>query len=153
MLASDPSVVYHESFHALVDGLAHLPFENEGGSMNEGFADFFTCVALNRPYLGEASYVKAPYKRSLTTLVRLDEKTGGLYHDSAIVSGLFWEIKEKLNTEKSLLLATDTLSMLNPYSLFADFNKSLLGVMQKNLNTDDRQTVSLILKNRGFIYE
>lgn len=153
MIASDPSIVYHESFHALIDGLAHLPYENEGGSMNEGFADFFTCVALNRPYLGEASYLKGPYKRSVTTLIRLDEKSGGLYHDSAIISGLLWEMKEKLNTEKALSVATETLSMLNPYSTYSDFNKTLISVIQKNLNTDDRQTVSLILKSRGFIYE
>lgn len=153
MIASDPSIVYHESFHALVDGLAHLPYEGEGGSMNEGFSDFFTCVALNRPYLGESSYVKGPYKRSVETLVKLNEKTGGLYHDSAIISGTLWEIKEKLGTEKTLLLATDTLSLLNPYSQFSDFNKSILANAQKNLNTDDRQTVSVILKNRGFIYE
>jgi hypothetical protein len=153
MIASDASIVYHESFHALIDGLAHLPYENEGGSMNEGFADFFTCVALNSPYLGESSYVKGPYKRSVITFVRLDEKSGGLYHDSAIISGLLWEMKEKLNTEKSLAIATETLSMLNPYSTFSDFNKSFISVMQKKLNTDDRQAVSLILKNRGFIYE
>lgn len=153
MIASDPSIVYHESFHALIDGLAHLPYESEGGSMNEGFADFFTCVALNRPYLGESSFVKGPYKRTIANLVRVEDKTGGLYHDSAIFSGVLWEIKEKIGTEKALRLATDTLAQLNPYSLTADFNKALLDNAHKNLSMDDRQSVSLILKGRGFIYE
>ncbi len=153
MIASDPSIVYHEAFHGLIDGLAHLPYENEGGSMNEGFADFFTCVALNRPYLGESSFVKGPYKRTIANLVKVEDKTGGLYHDSAIFSGVLWEIKEKIGTEKSLRLATDTLAQLNPYSLIPDFNKALLENSQKNLTLDERQSVSLILKGRGFIYE
>ena len=149
MLASDPSIVYHESFHALIDGMARLPFEKEGGSINEGFADFFTCVVLDRPYLAEASYMKAPYKRTVRARIKLSEKTGGLYHDSQIISSLFWEIKEKLGSEKALKIATETLSKLNPTTNFSDFNVQLM----RSIPADDIVAVTEILKTRGFNYE
>lgn len=152
-IASDPSVVYHEAFHAVIDGLARLPFEKEGGSVNEAFADFYTCVALERPYLAEASYLKGPYKRSLEINRRLDEKNGGLYHDSLIISGLLWEIKEKLGQKKALSLATETLVKLNYYTEFNDFNQKLLAVIQEKLTGDDLQTMQAILKKRGFKHE
>ncbi len=149
MMASDASIVFHESFHAVIDGLAHLPFENEGGSINEGFADFFTCVVLNRPYLGESAYVPAPYRRSIATPMKLDEKNGGLYHDSQIVSSLLWEIKEKLGSEKALRIAVQVLARLNPSSLFKDFNQNILQV----LSNEDRLVVVGLLKTQGFLYE
>ncbi|MBC7419799.1 MAG: hypothetical protein H7328_03640 [Bdellovibrio sp.] len=152
MLASDPSIVYHESFHALIDGMARLPFEKEGGSLNEGFADFFTCVVLNRPFLGETAYLKGPFKRTIQANIRLSEKTGGLYHDSQILSSLLWEIKEKLGKEKSLKLATDTLSKLNPNSDFNHFNSQIIEVI-KLMPAKDQEIVNPILASRGFNYE
>lgn len=152
-IASDPSIVYHEAFHALIDGLARLPYEKEGGSINEAFADFYTCVMLDRPYLAEASYLKGPYKRTLEINRRLDEKNGGLYHDSLIVSGLLWEIKEKLGQKKALSLATETLVKLNHYSEFSDLNQKLLAIIQEKLSGEDLQTIQAILKKRGFKHE
>lgn len=152
MIASDPSIVYHESFHALVDGLAHLPFEGEGGSLNEAFADFYTCVALGRPYLGESSYMKGPYKRTLLNNKKLDEKNGGLYGDSLIISGLLWDIKEKLGQEKALQLASEILVNLSPISDFADFQKIFSEQVLK-LSTEDKAQVLQIAKARSFIYE
>lgn len=149
MLASDPSIVYHESFHALIDGMARLPFEKEGGSINEGFADFFTCVVLNRPFLGEASYLKGPYKRSIQSDILLSEKTGGLYHDSQIVSSLFWDIKENLGKEKSLKFATETLAKLNPRTDFDHLNSQMI-IVTKTLSTTDQDIVKAILSKRGF---
>lgn len=151
MMASDPSVVYHEAFHALIDGLARLPLgQGEGGSLNEGFADFYTTVALNRPYLGEASYLKGPYKRAVNIEKRLDEKNGGLYPDSLILSSLLWKVKEKLGSVAALQLATDTLVELNPYSDFSDFNVKFLAIVDKSLSAEDKSTVHSILKERGF---
>jgi Zn-dependent metalloprotease len=153
LIASDPSIVFHESFHALIDGLSRLPFDNEGGSINEGFADFFTCVALNRPYLAESSYLKAPYKRSLLDIIHLNDKSGGLYHDSLIISGLLWSINQKLGQDKTLKFATEILSKLTPISQFNDFNTAAIQVIHSDLSAEDQQTVSAILKTRGFNYE
>ncbi len=153
LMASDPSIVFHEAFHALIDGMARLPFDGEGGSINEGFADFFACVALNRPYMAESSYLKATYKRSLLTIVNLNEKSGGLYHDSLIISSLLWSIHEKLGPDKSLKIATEILSKLTPASLFSDFNSIAIKIAQADLSVEDQQIVSALFKSRGFIYE
>lgn len=152
-IVSDPTIVYHETFHALIDNLARLPFEGEGGSINEGFADFFTCLITDRPYLGDASYLKGPFKRNLSLVTKLDEKNGGLYHDSSIVSGLLWELKEKLGFEKAKNLAAETLIRLNTASKFQDFNKKILEASIKVLNSDDQLSLQQILKARGFASE
>jgi Zn-dependent metalloprotease len=152
-IPQDPSIVFHESFHALVDGMARLPFEGEGGSLNEAYADFLTALLLNRPYLAESSYLKGSYKRNLNTLTKLEEKNGGLYHDSIIVSGLLWEVKEKLGAEKAKLLALETLIKLNSQSKFVDFNNKVLEVVKLQFSLDDQLKLQAMLKNRGFLYE
>lgn len=152
-IVSDPSIVYHETFHALIDNLAHLPFEGEGGSINEGFADFFACLMTERPYLGEASYLKGSFKRNLTLITKLDEKNGGLYHDSSIVSSLFWELKEKLGFEKSKNLAAETLIRLNPATQFSSFNRKILEASSVALNGDERLILQQTLKAHGFASE
>ncbi len=152
-LMHDPSIVYHESFHALIDQLAHLPFEGEGGSLNEAFADFFTCLLTERPYLGDSSFLKGPYKRTLQLNRRLDEKNGGLYHDSQIFSSLLWELKEKISIEKARLVAVETLIRLNGLSQFVDFNKNIILVGNSVLNKEEQVILQQILKTRGFEYE
>lgn len=152
-LMQDPSIVYHESFHAMIDHLAHLPFEGEGGSLNEGFADFFTCLLTERPYLGDSSYLKGPFKRTLQLNRRLDEKNGGLYHDSQIFSSLLWELKEKLSVEKARLLAVETLIRLNSLSRFSDFNEKIILAGNEVLNKDEQMILQQVLQTRGFDYE
>ncbi len=149
-IVQDPSIVYHESFHALIDSVAHLPFEGEGGSINEAFADLFSCLMLDRPYLGEASYLKGAFKRNLSLVTKLSEKNGGLYHDSAIVSGLLWEAREKLGTEKAKLLAMETLIQLNPASHFSDFSKKLVESSASLLNAEERGLLQKLMKERDF---
>ena len=152
-IVSDPSIVYHETFHVLIDNLAGLPFEGEGGSINEGFADFFTCLITDRPYLGESSYLKAAFRRNLKTVTKLTDKNSGLYHDSIIVSGLLWEVKEKFGLEKAKNLAAETLVRLNLLSQFADFNKKILEAASVVLNLEEQLILNQILKARGFSNE
>lgn len=152
-IAHDSSIVFHESFHVLIDQLTRLPFENQGGSLNEAFADFFTCLMTGSPHLGESSYLKGPFKRSLENVVRLDEKTGGLYHDSLIVSGLLWEAKQKIDAEKIKKLAFQVLLHMNSQSDFTSFNKKILEFAPQILSKQEYSVFSRLLKNRGFLYE
>jgi Zn-dependent metalloprotease len=149
-IAHDATIVSHETFHAMIEGLARLPYEGEGGSLNEAFADFFTCLMLNRPYLGESSYLKGPYKRSLVNTSNLSEKNGGLYHDSLIVSGTLWELKEKLGVDKARALALEALVRLNPVSNFSSFSEKIRTVGAEQLSTDDLMVLQQTLANRGF---
>lgn len=152
-MTHDATIVYHESFHALVDHLSRLPFEGEGGSLNEAFADFFTCLLTDRPVLGDSSYLKGPYKRSLQVNMSLEEKSGGLYHDSQIISGLLWEVKEKLGADKAKHLAIETLLRLNSLSKFTDFNKKIVLAASEVLNHEEQAVLQQIMKSRGFQYE
>lgn len=149
-IPQDPSIVVHESVHALVETLARLPYEGEGGSLNEGFADFMTAVQLNNPHMGDVAYLKGPFRRSVVNDVKLSDRTGGLYHDSAIVSGVLWDLKERFGSEKSLQIAMYVLNRLVPRSDFADFAQSLNeAVMTEIKEPQDLLAAQSILTKRG----
>lgn len=150
-LSQDPSVVVHESVHALVEAVARLPYEGEGGSLNEAFADFFTALQLNNPNMGEASYLKGPFRRSVVNDFKLAEKNGGLYHDSGIISGTLWALSMRLGPEKGRELALLTLNRLVPNSDFKDFATKLNEVLPLVLSSSEElKAARMILKERGF---
>lgn len=147
----DPSIVIHESAHAVIDVLAKLPFEGEGGSLNEGFADFFTAMQLGNPRMGEVAYKKAPFRRTIQNDLKVSDKNGGLYHDSGIVSGTLWEIQSEISSAAALKLAMATLNRLVPRSDIEDFGKTLREVSSEKLSVEEKQKVEQILLKRGFL--
>lgn len=149
----DPSIVTHESSHFIIDLLAHLPFDGEGGSLNEAFADYFAASILDNPLLGESSYLQGPCKRRIDLIKKFSEKTGGLYADSIIVSSLLWELNKKLGSAKGLMLAFKTLQNLNPQSNFNFFRLELIKQMHQDLELPDQLTVANILRNRDWEIE
>lgn len=147
----DPSIVIHESIHSFIDAISGLPFDGEGGALNEGFADFFTALQLGTPNMGEASYLKGPFRRSVENNLKLQQKNGGTYHDSGIISGLLWELSKKWNATKASQLAVYTLNRLTPGSDFADFHNCLLEALTEHFpGKQDQTVVRAILENRGF---
>lgn len=149
-LAQDPSIVTHESAHSIIEAVAHLPFDGEGGSLNEGFADFFACVQLQNPYMGEAAYLQGPYKRSLLTVISFNEKDGGLYHDSLILSGLLWNFYQVLGENKSLKIASRLLVEMHSRSDLSDLKIMLPVVMEDVLEPGDLRKAKKIAEERGF---
>lgn len=146
----DPSIVMHETSHFVIDQLARLPFTGEGGSINEGFADVFTTIFLNSPRLGEVTYKKAPFVRTVENKITLKEKTGGLYHDSAIVSGFFWSLRPLIGDEATLQLAIRMLNRLNGYSDFADFTLNLKQLVDE-LNPAQKEKALQLMSERGLL--
>lgn len=146
----DPSIVIHETVHALVEAVANLPTQGEGGSLNEAFADFFTCLQLRSPLLGDLAYRKAAYRRTLENNFSKHERTGGLYADSLIVSGLLWELRSLVGEDAVRDLAMDTLLMLHPGSHFDDFADKLKLTIQKNLFGEYQLEALKILQRRGW---
>ncbi len=144
-ISQDPTIVTHESFHYMIDHVAGLPYEGEGGSLNEAFADFFTCLIYERPRLAENAYLKAPFKRTLESETKFADRNGGLYHDSLIVSGLLWEISKKIGSDKSLALAMDVLKKTHRFTTFEEFRTVLNEVVQNTLSKQDVENVKLIL--------
>ncbi len=150
-LAWDPSIVAHEMAHGLIDQIAKLPFEGEGGSLNEGFADTLATFFLESPHLGESSYKKGPYKRTVGTEMHWNQRNGGLYHDSAVVSSLFWTLRKSLGAEKALSLAMGTLTRLSPHSDFNEFRQTLNEQVGETLKEMDLTKTQEVLKDRGLL--
>lgn len=149
-IPQDPSIVSHEVFHSVIEELARLPYEGEGGSLNEGFADFFTTIYLNRPYLGDNSYLKGPYKRTVQNNARWTDKSNALYGDSLIISGLLWETSQVLGKEVARDLALETLIRLTPVSDFIEFNSEYRKVIQEKLSAEQLDKAISVLQKRGF---
>lgn len=148
-MALDPSIVIHEAVHAVIQATSFLPYDGQGGSLNEGFADFFTASILKNPKLGEVSYKKANFKRTIENSLKRTDVNGGLYHDSGIISGLFWQISQEVGADVSQQLAWNTLLRLNPGSSFDSFKEELLDVLkQQEMNSKNK--VLVILKSRGW---
>ncbi|KYG65712.1 hypothetical protein AZI86_01145 [Bdellovibrio bacteriovorus] len=147
-IPQDPSIVSHEIFHALIDLVGHLPTEGEGGSLNEAFADFFTAHLLARPRLGENAYLQGEFKRTLENSKKWRDKTGGLYNDSLIVSGLLWELGQALPEDKILKVSLKTLSRMSPLSQFSDFAKELRSALTEYLTPEELNSIQKILKTR-----
>lgn len=147
----DPTIIIHESNHAIIDYLAHLPFDKEGGSINEGLADFLTSLQLNHPNLGEVAFLKGPYRRTVKNELKFSEKKGGLYGDSAIISGLLWNLKESLGDEIAGKTAVNTLMLLGPRSDFNDFKKKIQFVIKSDLKDKNLENAEKILKDRGWM--
>jgi Zn-dependent metalloprotease len=146
----DPSIVTHETAHAYVESIGHLSYEYEGGSLNEGFADFYTAMILDNPNMGEAAYIPGPYRRTIDMTTRLQDKNGGVYHDSAIVSGLFWEVFKFLGKEKTVLFSIKTLSRLNADSKLEDLGTAALYALQEGFESFEVARIQEILRSRGY---
>ena len=140
----------HEAFHGVIDSVARLPFEGEGGSLNEGFADFFAASMMENPNLGEVSYKIAPFKRTVKNGLKLQDQKGSLYFDSGIVSGLLWNLRNDLGSEWGEQIAWKTLLRLNPDSQFSEFKTELLEVV-RNLPEEFKVKAENVLHSRGWI--
>lgn len=149
-IPQDPSIVSHEVFHSVIEDLARLPYEGEGGSLNEAFADFFTALYLGRPYLGDNSFLKAPFKRSVENKSKWSDRSNALYGDSLIISGMLWQTSQVLNKEIARNLALETLIRLNPISDFKEFNITYRKVLQEKLSAEQLTKALSVLEQRGF---
>jgi hypothetical protein len=147
----DPTIIIHESNHAIIDYLAHLPFDREGGSLNEGFADFLTTLQLNNPNLGEVSFLKGSFRRTVKNELKFTDRKGSLYGDSAVASGLLWNLKETFGDEIAGRIAVNTLMLLGPRSDFIDFRNKIYFSIKSELKEKNLETAEKILKDRNWL--
>ncbi len=118
-LMRDPTVVMHEVAHAVIEALAHLPPQGEGGAINEGVADFLAASYLDTPRMGEDSFIGGPYRRNLDNSKSFDELSGKTYADSEIVSGFLWALRKEWGAEKTEAFTLRLLARLMPDADFA----------------------------------
>jgi hypothetical protein len=145
----DPSIVMHEAAHFFIDQMAGLPFQGEGGSINEGLADALAAIHLKSPFMGEASYKKQLYKRSLDNHLRVQDRTGKLYADSLIVSGTFWKMYQSYGQESTQQVIFYILERLHPGSNF----QHLQNLLQEAIVVlgPGRSSYNEILREKGWL--
>jgi hypothetical protein len=119
----DPSIVIHETMHPVVEGLTGLPFQGEGGSLSEALCDFLTAAQLDDPRMGATAYKKFEYQRTLDNRAVFGERKGALYHDSLIVSGTLWQIRQEIGVVAAEDLLVHLLTHFAPDSKLADFGR------------------------------
>lgn len=147
----DPSVVTHESIHAVIDAFVGLPSEGEGGGYNEGFSDLFTALILENPKMGEASYLKAPFRRSLENkLIAYKDFSPGVYQNGTILGATFWDMKSYLGTDQTAKLAFRTMVRLGAGAKFDDFGPALKSAAESFLDAATTVKVIQSAKARGW---
>lgn len=150
-LMRDPSVVIHETTHAFIDELSGLPSQGEGGALNEGFADFFTAAITGNPNIGETSYLKGPFRRTLLNeLKAYQDFAEGVYVSGSIVAGTLWDVRKLLGDDKATRLAVSALARLGEGSKLEDFPGAVLLAGESVLLNEDRSKVTEALAVRGW---
>jgi hypothetical protein len=149
-MALDPTIVTHETMHGVIEPLTYLPFTGEGGSLQEGLADTLTAIQLDDPNMGDASYKSAPYQRTLNNNMVFTERTGALYHDSLIFSGLLWDIHEHVDAATAEDLIKYFLAHFTPASNFTTARAELAAWMAQAPDQDKAKLVQAIAARRGW---
>lgn len=147
----DPSIVVHESAHAIIDRMTGLSFEGEGGSLHEGLADFFAACHLQTSRMGEVAYRQGEFKRDLNNSLKWGDLSGKIYGDSLVVSGLLWQLKEEIGEKKILGLAIETLRVVVPDETLSSFSEKLNLKAKQLLSTDDLKIFNRVLKQREWV--
>ena len=135
-------VIYHEYTHnvvyAIYDGLDDLPYYNESGAMNEGFADYFSATYTDNSCVGEGFYLEDQNEcvRNLDNNNKYpDDYINEVHEDSLIFSGSLWDLRNFLGKETTDKLIIDTMN-LKP-SNFSEFLEYMLIVDDDNAYLND----------------
>ena len=150
-ILKDPTIVIHETVHAIIDQYAGLPSKGDGGGYNEGFADLFTALLLDHPNMGEVSWIKGPYRRTLKNDWKaFRDFAPGVYRNGSIVAGTFWDIREVIGVEKTATVAFRTMVRLGSGATFNDFVPAVISAASGVLSIDEMAKVSKIIADRGW---
>lgn len=149
-LMRDPTIVLHEVGHAVIDALAELPAQGEGGAINEGFADFLAANFLDTPRMGEDSFLAGPYRRNLEAGKLFTDRTGKTYADSEIVSGLFWELRRSWGARRAEEFALRLLARLMPDADFAAL-RTQIQELGAGLPEAERAQLNRVLRERKWL--
>lgn len=142
----DPTIVLHEMMHAFIDELGHL----KQGSVNEAFADYFSCALTGNAKLGEASYLEKSYTRALDAEKVWSDLNGGTYNDSLVLSSLLWEMRKTLGAVTTDDFAIKLLVRLDPKIKITDMPPILSSVAAEILKPEDQERLTALLEKKGW---
>ncbi|MEY4616153.1 MAG: hypothetical protein RJB66_1113 [Pseudomonadota bacterium] len=147
----DPSIVSHEVAHAIIDSLSGMGTEGESASINEGFADYLTASLWGNPEMGHTAFLKRPFTRTVNNNTHYSEKNGGIYHDSGILSGTFWDIEKLIGAKEAQKLALKTIVRLSSQPTFADVRFAIGDSMANmSMSQDVIRKIQGVLDSRGW---
>lgn len=150
-IAWDPSIVVHEVMHGVIEALTGLPFKGEQGTMQEALADSLTALHLNSPLMGAVAYKGGPYQRNLQNSMKLSDRDGKMYHDSLIVSGTVWEVKEAAGDDSAMDLVAFLLARGTPDTNFSDVKLNMQTWLQSCTLGERCDRIGSILSHRGWL--
>jgi len=145
--AHEADVVMHEYGHAVVHNTASADFANL--TLNEGYADYFTCSLHDDPLLGE--WWMPPYLRNLDNdLVYPFDLVGESHHDGQIWSGALWDIRSMFGAEVSDRIALGTLFYYgSPSPSFLDARDAALDADEEYFSSEHQDAIVEIFSRRG----
>ncbi|MBN1593281.1 MAG: hypothetical protein JW941_08575, partial [Candidatus Coatesbacteria bacterium] len=145
--AHEADVVMHEYGHAVVHNTSFEDFSNL--TLNEGYADYFTCSLHDDPLLGE--WWMPPYLRNLDNdLVYPFDLAGESHHDGQIWSGALWDIRELFGADVADRIALGTLFYYgSPYPSFLDARDAALWADTEYFDSEHQQAMVEIFSKRG----
>ncbi len=101
-LALHADVIYHEYSHGVTGRMyqrGNLPYRDEPGAMNEGWADYFACTNTDEPQMGEDAD-GGGQMRSMDNEYRYPDNIRGEVHwDGRIIGAAMWHTREELGRE------------------------------------------------------
>lgn len=151
-MLKDPTVVIHELVHAYIDQLTGLSNDGESGSFDEAYADYFSSAITLNPNVGSASYMKAPYRRTLNNSRKaFVDFRGKKYHDSTIISGTLWTIRQAIDDSRADQLALRSLFRLGKVPALRDFPTVMVAAMKGFLDQSEQAKVYQVLRDKGWL--
>ncbi len=156
--AYDATVIYHEYTHAMV-GTTRLSglfadeygLNNQPGSMNEGFADYFAAAMMNHAVVGTygLAFAGAHLVRDLAVKRTCPQDlTGEVHADGRVFSSALWAIRQKVGADFADRVVLRALLAFTNHTSFAGAAKLIVAEAEKE-DFDKSEQMLLILKKHG----
>jgi Zn-dependent metalloprotease len=107
-------IIYHEYTHnvvAKVYGTTDLPYENQSGAMNEGWADYFAATINNNSCMSEGFEGMSCLRNLNNSNKYPDNFTNEVHTDSSIFSGALWDLRSKAGADLADNLTIETMKL------------------------------------------
>jgi len=145
--AHEADVVMHEYGHAVVHNTASMDFASL--TLDEGYADYFTCSLHDDPLLGE--WWMPPYLRNLDNdLVYPFDLVGESHHDGQIWSGALWDIRSMFGADVADRIALGTLFNYGSSApSFLDARDAALDADEEYFDSEHQDAIVEIFSRRG----
>jgi Zn-dependent metalloprotease len=156
-LALFSDVIYHEYTHSVVDNIYYyLPYYDQSGAMNEGWADYFAASVNNDSVMMDGMcklfgcWIPSlgPGDRNVDNIKKYpDDWVGEVHSDGMIFSGVLWDVRKKLGASKTDSLALEAMQITPQAYTFSEYLDNVL------IADDDNGDLSDGTPNMGYICE